>query len=71
MDVDVHRRIKETLKKLHEEYPSFQGFYIVRIAKKADTDTRTTVGHLKILEENGLGRFLDPDFKVFTFEVRK
>lgn len=63
--VDVHRKLKSALKKLHAEYSQYEGFYIPKIATSAGTDTRTAKKHLEIFEENGFGRFLDPDKKVF------
>ena len=65
--VIIHQQVKDALKRLKDKYPSFSGFYIVRIAKEAETDTKTAVRHLEILEENELGKFLDPDKKVFSF----
>ena len=69
VSVDIHKRIKTSLKSLHEKYSEYEGFYIPRIATNAGTDTRSAKHHLEILEENGFGRFLDPDKKVFGLKI--
>ena len=69
VSVEIHKRIKTSLKSLHEKYSECEGFYIPRIATNAGTDTRSAKHHLEILEENGFGRFLDPDKKVFGLQI--
>ena len=44
--VELHKRVKVSLKTLHEKYKNNEGFYIKRIAINAGTDTRSAKKHL-------------------------